>query len=730
MKSWGRVLFITFFCLAGSLKATASEPTCSLAAILSPVTSIRIVAPDSLSEKSVSGLAIKDFENLLSEAFPGLRITRTESAEPAQSGQVLIRLPLIDPHREQERSHFASSVAYPILDYPDHDYRWQSHCENGQIVLELETPSHAGVSAALYGLLQEKLGFRFIHPKQTLKPFHAYWPLPPEWTFEGRAIFQKKGFHLHTMHPIELAEPLHGMPGDAPEPLTETRQYIDWLARNQQNVFQFYLLREVDQERFIQSAQQMIDYAHQRGILVGAAISLSMFQQKAFQLIRILDITEPYEKQMDRTLSSLFRAPWDFVSIDFTTGEYLPDLGSLGRRLRNLAIQKIQGRYGKTLYSREHVIPAEKDNAQGIHIHSVMCYSVTEPKAPVYGHENQNFVLDELRLERERRETWYFPESSYWVTFDNSVPVFLLPYLDSRLIDIETMRQERIHNHLTFSSGWEWGYWLIDWSIARWSWAFLDNGVERRPRPAQGISDVFGAASGLEPSFTEALALQNRFLKDQELLRYLSALAPMDELPQPFNKPFQPKPPFTFEWLRKVAGLIDQDRLLRETIEPLEAFATAHESITREMRDSSSKLRETELRRLADELITALEVTTLRARHRALVLRAYLSDRWHPTWLPLFGEAKERIDQAEKVREQAQRLVFRQERHYRYDPEKLGRKRPSVTAYQFGYLYPVSELHFWRREEDQLRYRRFDALFNPLYDFKRVLGFDLLWGLE
>jgi hypothetical protein len=49
-------------------------------------------------------------------------------------------------------------------------------------------------------------------------------------------------------------------------------------------------------------------------------------------------------------------------------------------------------------------------------------------------------------------------------------------------------------------------------------------------------------------------------------------------------------------------------------------------------------------------------------------------------------------------------------------------RRDSVTAYQFGYLYPASRLFFWEREEQQIEQERFDPLLMNLWDIRRTLG--------
>ena len=78
------------------------------------------------------------------------------------------------------------------------------------------------------------------------------------------------------------------------------------------------------------------------------------------------------------------------------------------------------------------------------------------------------------------------------------------------------------------------------------------------------------------------------------------------------------------------------------------------------------------------------------------------------------------------MRQDALEQVKRQEERYRYPVETIARPRTNLTAYPFGYLYPVAELFFWRREEEQVRAERFDPLFRNLWDFRRTLGLESL----
>jgi hypothetical protein len=443
---------------------------------------------------------------------------------------------------------------------------------------------------------------------------------------------------------------------------------------------------------------------------------------------------------VDETLAWLFQAPWDYVSLDVTMGEHLPFLDRLLPDVQMHIEQQVEKRYGARLLYATHVISSAsgeqvrrpKLRNTGIMIHTVMCYSATEPKAPVYGNQNQRFMLDAAIYENKRRETWYWPESSYWVGFDSSVPLLLLPYLDARWSDINTMAQIGVSGHLTFTSGWEWGYWLVDWSIARWSWRLTDNSRERETSPLSRFADLYSDKE-IKNLMAQALKLQNIYLKDKELLRYLSALTPFSELPAPFDKPFQPAPEFNYEWLLSDATASQADLALRVPVADLEKYASGMGSIVTRLEKRLEYLRRAgqigEVQgHLLFEFERGLRVTSLRASHRALTLRAILAKRSeHAGNIKHASASWPLLAKAYLVRQQALELVQAQEDNYRYPLESIARRRTSMTAYPFGYLYPVSNLYFWNREEEQVRQERFDALFMNLWDMRRTLGLGSLF---
>ena len=692
--------------------------------------SVSIHAPSQLLSYPVAQTAISDSRNLLQQAMPSADVSINSQAKAT----VLIILPNV--RQPMSRQHSTSPEA-PLqrLPVPDRSYSWRSGSANGRTVLRLQARSAEGVACGLYGLLQGKLGFRFHHPRESIVPQHRNWPLPRQFTFSGRPRFEKTGFHLHTMHPVELTEQL--LNSDYPKAFEDVAQYIDWLARNGQNTLQFVLLRGIDRDNWPRHAVRIVAYAHRRGVLCGVQISLSMLQQQAFQSITLLRLYPSYIRQADDTLAWLFQAPWDFVSLETTMGEHLPFLNKLVPDVQAHLEQQVAERYRALPLLDTHVIggadaprlPQRADS--GILVHSVMCYSVSEAYAPVYGNHNQRFMLRVAREEQPRRETWYWPESSYWVGFDTPVPL-LLPYLDARRQDIDTMSGLRLHGHLTFTSGWEWGYWLIDWSIARWSWEYRDAQAIRHSGPLTPLLELLPDPR-LQPLWKEALWLQNDYLKKRDLMRFMAAATPFSELPSPFDKPFQPAPEFSYSRLLRSADQREVELRLGRPVRGLEEYAHRMAALVQKMEvllagvdvtpDPAGAMR----LKLARELNRALAVSAFRARHRALTLKALSARVAERTEQGKRENSDRMLSEARLVRSQALDLVRQQESGYRYPLALLSGRRDSISAYTFGYLYPAGRLFFWEREEQQVQQGRFDPLFMNLWDVRQTLGLESLF---
>lgn len=687
---------------------------------------INLFTPQVLLDTSITAISIYDFKNLLGQAC-NCEVTINGSG----MSKVNIWLPFVDDSSASAPTVFSQSVNFPYKHYPAHQYTWHQNIDKKKRHhLTLHATSFQGVSFALYGLLQEKLGFRFLHPKQTIIPPLNEWNLNEDFTWEAVPLFDKKGFHLHTQHPIDLTEQL--LDANAPKALSDVKEYIDWLARNGQNYFEFCLLRSINKPTWIQHAKAITDYVHQRGLLASVDLSLHMIQQKTFQLY---GSSINKKKQIEKNLQWISQANWDFINMEFSTAEFINGNEKKKEDLRQFILKWLVENTNTKLMGRQHVVQFKnqakrKENLpqdsslsafekqRGVLAHTVMFYDMTEAKAPVYENENQRHIFNFMLEENKQRETWYYPESAYWITFDNSVPMLLLPYLKARLTDIDTCVHHKISGHITFSSGWEWAYWLIDWSIARWSWQHNYNGTKETRTPEMYARQVID--SSIYDTFSKSLELQQQYLKDSSLMQWMTAMTITDEIAlKAYANEYHPRPKLSYKYIRNKAKVHELEQLKSTTIPLLNSYANKSLEVAQNARKKLSSIKDSH--HLNTEIIDGLEITALRAFHRLSTLQYLINKRETKINHQKFDGAAW-LESAAKTRAQAQKIVNRRETEYRYPLHLIAEKRWDHTAYHFGYLYPVSNLHFWNREEQQAKKNQYRPLFMNIWSISRIIG--------
>jgi hypothetical protein len=651
---------------------------------------------------------------------------------------ITLQLPSLDLASSTRPTRFSQERDYPYFHYPNHHFSWNANpLSVMKRMLYLESETAQGVAMGLYALLQEHLGFRFVHPRQTIVPEITTWPLPPNFRFSGQPVFDKKGFHLHTQHPLELTEPLHNP--DFPGGMEMIEEYLLWLARNGQNYFEFCLLEGVDLPNWIPYASQFVQFGHERGILCSVDLSLHMIQQRAYKLVQFPPVTfKSFEKQIDEKLELLLSAGWDFVNMEFSMAEFVGAMAKLRHRLREYVVGKMREYPQVKLMGRQHVVKPEDeiggrnkkeklitkpDPDRGILIHTVMCYAIEDQKAPVYELDNFHHLYDMLIAENQVRETWYYPESAYWITFDNSVPMLLLPYLSARLRDIQTMQKLGIPGHVTFSSGWEWGYWLVDWSIARWSWEYKFNGQTVQKQPLAPLFSIADFNSVLL-EMNDILFLQNSGFIQKNHLRYLCPENIPDEFPAPGNKQFQPRAEAIAKiWARDFPQYQPGAEPFR-SMQEMSHYADLTDTYLEKMAGKLEFCCEDPLvTALADELMDAIRVTNLRQRHRVATLSALaVLSGADSAEVVAKGTVEDNLNMAYGYRKRALSLVEQQEARYRYPLELIARPLKSYTVYDFGYLYTVSDLFWWQREEEQIKEQKFGPFFMNPWRLLKIAG--------
>lgn len=697
---------------------------------------LHIQVPAELHRDSTVRWALADTRQLLEQAG-------VVFIEKAQAYVILDVLPL-----ENRPRAYAEATPYPLLAVPNERFGWNAFESQGKYRFTLKAYSPKGVANGLYGLLQEHLGFRFLHPRQTLVPRIESWPLRKDFQWSARPRFDKRGFHLHTQHPLELTEQL--MDPDFPNALADVKAYIDWLARNGQNVFQYYLLRRLKWPEWVAHNKAITDYAHQRGILCGLKTSFHSIQQYAHQLMGKGWLKGRAKRQIEKRLvEHLFAAGYDYIAPDISKAEFFGGVGKKSVELERHAIAVCQ-REGKKFFYVTHVVddhavgfkkgqadslaralnphlPAPTragpaSDSVGCLVHSVMFYTLTEPYAPTYGNDNLRFMWQEGLKHQQTHETWHFPESAYWITFDINVPQLLLPYLSARLADIDSCAARGFAGHVTFSSGWEWGYWLVDWSIARWSWESRLNGQVQPHSPTEYFDELFPQPR-LQAAFRASLQLQEDYLKAQNLMRFMAAPTVTDELSDKFRKPFAPQPKLRYKEIWTEAGPAELQALQLRGVDLLEKFAQQQRRLAEPLYRRPGE--QHGLGMLQRELYQGLLLTGLRAQHRALTLQQLLDDRRARIKLDARDPHQGLLQAADSLRAVAQAHVDERRTLARYAPEQLyAQRRKSVTSYPYGYLRHADDLWFWQREAAQVRRKKFSPLFMNSWPILRIAG---LW---
>jgi len=180
-----------------------------------------------------------------------------------------------------------------------------------------------------------------------------------------------------------------------------------------------------------------------------------------------------------------------------------------------------------------------------------------------------------------------------------------------------------------------------------------------------------------------------------------------------FRKQFQPRPDYTFKWLARKSDAETRDHERKVGLAELNEYYSKADALNRQLAALIDTLRPSPI----NEYLTALQITALRAKHRALTVNSILAHREKNK------KEKERLlGLASQVRLQGVGLVHSLELDYKYDAAYLYGQRYSHTSYPHGYLYAPHTLHFWKREEQQCRKNRWNYQFMSIWKVGRIIG--------
>ena len=565
-----------------------------------------------------------------------------------------------------------------------------------------------------YGLteLLEQTGIRFFHPFRTHIPDVLATPTPDAPGQIHAPDIERRGLHLHTLHPIEG---MFDFWTDSSDSLGRAEQVIDWVIKNQGNHLQWVALDDIEdpgttRERWRAHTAAVLDVAHARGITVGLGVQLfgSGNLQQAFDLLDEVGDAAAQRAAMEERFGILTDG-LDFDLINLSFGEFFGEDPTTFIESLNLAwdvLRELQPETEMTTvihvgedlrieFEGEEILyyflAAEAHPDIVPWVHTVMYFNLFEEALGAYGHaefdEHRMFLLESLNAEEP---VGYFPETAYWVSFDISVPQHLPLYLRARWLDLheisaQTGRLPR--DHVLFSSGWEWGYWLHDRSALRMSYSIPANYSDLiidAYRPVGQDGAEFGQELG------QLAETQFEFHLARGLGPYLAGRDSGMEFGDQTGIIAQP-PRVSLSDFAQLES--DQRDPLYQAIvlEGTDELVVALDAHLRAMNELDVPRENT----FVAEALEGVELGSMRASFVSSLYRAVDQAAEGLDALP-------HISAAESIMEEA-RLLVGQRHADLHDPlsPRLLESASLPTLYQYGYLQMADTLCFWERELGQ-----------------------------
>lgn len=622
-----------------------------------------------------------------------------------------------------------------------------------------------GLSFGAYEVLQ-RIGFKFLHPftPRTPEVLRVAAPLDlkekPRWPV--------RGFHLHTMHPIELTHVLNAWGPNGPDDaagfeslLPEWDLYLEWSIAHRQNIVQWALLADKVHTDFNDSPERLarltkiVKMAHRWGIVTGIDVGIVLQQQNTWRLIRQTGKNADEYGQIKRRVGWLMRTGIDFLAAEMGFSEFQAPNDQLMLDWMNAVTREVEDVYNRPCFMKVHVsggqkskkykdpdtgeplnfnfLPHYADKRLVVMPHTVELYSLDDP-APTYGNKDFSEIRRFTSLEAGSRPVVFYPEVTYWVSYDIDVPLFLPSYAERRFHDLRLLARDEedgklgrgamtgshIQGQIAFSSGFEWGYWLAHLVAASSAWnPRLDIAGEDEAFKAI-LRDVFRSdgdarVENLVELLNKTVIEQNELLiqgkvagrapKQIEKLNGMAYLSGQDTwgelnnvLADVFKFPHAATSPN-----RVAAKAFRKNKVVRhidyvKDLTPLlQGLSISFDSLAR----SYDELAANPPADLADEINEfrdGARMNALRARqvHALYDAEASKSIGRDASW------RQARIDVAKASIDEAARVAAERGRNFRTDIERIASWKTNPTVYRYAYLWSAQHLFFWWRDEGRV----------------------------
>ncbi len=557
-----------------------------------------------------------------------------------------------------------------------------------------------------YGIAHvlELIGYRFFSPYYAFKPekidvekvdtkYHS--AVSPFYKNIFYPEMSKRGLHLHTLHPIEAL--FDFWLGDSNE---NAFRVIDWLIKNRGNYIQWVALNDITDpiryEAWKKKTTEIINYAHSRGVKTG--INSQVFAKSSLQNAYIVNnensliaLTYPNFDLLNLSFGEFFAEdPQIFIDEvtkirDMVLGNN-PEMELTGTihvgNFDNLWVEYNNERllYYFLLKYVDGIIPW---------VHTVMYYNLFDTAGGAYNHTDfllhREFLLNYLS---SNRDVAYFPESAYWIAFDNSVPQYFPVYILSRWIDIYGLKTwaemngiNKLKEHILFSSGWEWGYWQNDYTILRMNFRLPVTWHE----VVEEMFEVFGEeGEKLSTAVIRTGEMQYDYLIRRGLAPYIAGEDFYIDIGRQIGIISQPDN-ISFEELLNMTPE-ERDDFNNNVINNLNHYSEELEELYKIVKDINLH------NRIYEEILDGIEIDKLRAR---FVLNLYSAT----IRFSQGDDYSSELENAGKILESARKVTERRRASLYYStPDILISTVDNPTIYKFGYLKQADSLCLWERE--------------------------------
>ena len=567
--------------------------------------------------------------------------------------------------------------------------------------IRVESSDPIGASYGLYHIAWD-LGARWYHPEEVHIPDEVHMLRAYLGEVHGPS-FQQRGFHEHTQHPTVWSD--FYMRPNEPGYREKISNYLKWLLRNRQNTASYHMLNTVNLSAWSPWMAATVEEAHSYGIEFGVVTSFADQQQNNFKLIA--DVASDSTEQIVESLDIIARTGVDFITFQIGTSEFTKPSDTDVLSWLQLSVDYLADEFPDTdPWAWIHItcdleadsggkffhLPLQADPRLGAWVHTTMYYTLTDP-APVYECEDFTHQVDFLQQANGTRPQTFFPETAWWLGFDNNMPLVLPVTGLSRQRDIQTIGEYDVTGHITFTTGREWTFWMYDHYLMAATWdrtltwsGYLDK-----------VQHIFGESGPVAmQTVQEWTSLQDmHFYNENPLIFfYLAGELPQDEAgAQAGVIARRPKIPFSEVYAysaEEFAQWEARDYAMLERMLPLYSELLQQMPVTTNGTEGQ--------RRLYQELYRAYSIYVARIEHALALYGAVIDLREGAT-----EAALQKLAAAQDITTAVLSDISVQELQYRYDDELLILEKPeSLTAYPYGYLWETHTGFFWTRRDDQL----------------------------